>query len=170
MGTVQGFGGLFAIGLFVTEFSLASYLNSFDLRSISPMHHLQGKKEKKSKTPRVMPSPGPAYHEVGSDPMPSDRSNVADSSQMADDPPLDIVDVDDDSSDEENNLIDGANKLASAMMALLGGEGSDNASGGVGQQPSKPKRAAATTAAGGEGGSGAADPFDFSPIGGGGRS
>ena len=134
------------------------------------MHHLQGKKEKKSKTPRVMPSPGPAYHEVGSDPMPSDRSNVADSSQMADDPPLDIVDVDDDSSDEENNLIDGANKLASAMMALLGGEGSDNASGGVGQQPSKPKRAAATTAAGGEGGSGAADPFDFSPIGDGGRS
>lgn len=89
-----------------------------------------------------------------SSPMAADRSNVVDSSQMADDPPLDIVDADD-SSDEENNLVDGANKLASAMMELLGTEGSDNTSSGAKQQ-TKARAAAA-----------GADPFEFAPIGGG---
>ena len=90
----------------------------------------------------VAPSPS-------SSPMAADRSNVVDSNQMADDPPLDIVDADD-SSDEENNLVENANKLASAMMELLGADGSDNTSSGTKQQ----------TGAG-------ADPFEFAPIGGG---
>ena len=90
----------------------------------------------------VAPSPS-------SSPMAADKSNVVDSNQMADDPPLDIVDADD-SSDEENNLVENANKLASAMMELLGAEGSDNTSSGAKQQAKA-----------------GADPFEFAPIGGG---
>ena len=91
---------------------------------------------------------------TSSSPMAADRSNVVDSNQMADDPPLDIVDADD-SSDEENNLVDGANKLASAMMELLGTEDSDNTGSGAKQQTK-----ARAVAAG-------ADPFEFAPLGGG---
>ena len=94
-----------------------------------------------------------ASRSPSSSPMAADRSNVVDANQMADDPPLDIVDADD-SSDEENNLVDGANKLASAMMELLGTEGSNGTSSGA--QPSKAKPVAA-----------GADPFEFAPIGGG---
>ena len=159
----------------VVHFFFSSSISNRIFLSIS-VFHLQGKKEKKlATTPRTasaMSKPAigsdpPSFSEAvaattepvvpspSSSPMAADRSNVVDSNQIADDPPLDIVDADD-SSDEENNLVDGANKLASAMMELLGAEGSDNTSGGA-KQASKSRAAAAA----------GADPFEFAPIGGG---